>query len=1518
MALTEIVKLIQRKGLKVDLPVLDEAEFGFATDTEELFIGSSTGNILLAKKADIPLDSGNNGSTVVDGSTNGRILVDGVEMVVYDDTALQLALNGKANVEHSHYLSDLNDIDVTNKTNGYALIYDSTLGKFASKAMPSGSGSGATSLDELTDVDTSTVVPSEGNSLVFEGGMWKPKNVSSPMTSHKGLTYIIELDRWGIKKDGTQPDATAKGLNNAIQWAKENGYDHAYLPAGHYFVRVQTFPKWGDWSKGVEAGVVLMPNDFHFELDKDALIELESNSWSNYNVIAFHKVKNSRVSGGKIKGDRKTHTKELYVGFERGGVNSDGSLNTDQNWIRTQPLDRLSNGVLSLFRVWKHELFPNATGYHFAQYKDTVSTTTLAGYRDNGQFAPTAPTGRGWFGTPIEANKLIITINIANDPITDSQLSALKVKIDNQYYAHEGGHCVGVYGGLNIEIDHMELFNAMGDGIQTGVGYEYKGDGVYPDLVKLQEDMGRYVYIHHNNIHRNRRQGISLCGPNDQFVYENDIHHIGKDDDGVTPDFTAPAFGIDIESMIGESNVPAKHLYYGRDGVEVNFRINVFNNYVHHNERGHFVNPDGSYVTVKNNIFEGGNIGGINSDYRYKYVKFLDNTYIGCEQWVTGDNVVQGAILEKGNIRLSTCEGATITNIRIKDGIFYGNANYGYFGTPTVDVATSTFSFSTPHGMGNTAKVSFENWAGKVPKGIQTNKIYYVVNQQTNSFQVSETEGGKAVVFYDSGESGFIVSRYNYGRLFIDGVTVERDYRTDIKAFDVALSGATIKNLIVKNCNATIAGSSINYCGRPITIEGMTVIDGTTQLSNCQLSNGKFISNHGDTVSLGTDNNYNKFYGVNISDATFVNQTVLMGDATVRNSRFSKSRLTKENNNHKSVVIDSFIEDSTIKTVWASQPKVFLVTGCTTSKMTIETSGSDANALQLIGNTDIATSIVDKTPTIISVSPDPSIYATQQSVTLTCASASSIRYTVDGSEPTTTSTLYSSPISISSPTIVKAIALDSNSTIIAKKSWFYDVDLIAPEDVTNLATSSIRNSDATLTWTTSIASDKVSYEVYIGSTLAKTVPASTTTVLVEGLLANTQYTLTVKTVDDAGNKSAGVSVVITTNNDSTPPEEVTSIMASLVSDTNIGLTWIPSVAPDIYSYEVYNGATLLGESVSANFAINNLTPSTSYTFTVKAKDKNGNVSTGVPFTVSTSSAPVNSFSGYVKNGLVLFNKDVTAGTSIANKNSYFVGTGNFTATFLLKHDANTTLLTRRSLGVLKDSSIVIDTANWGASNAYAQVTLWGKNLLDGTYKQLTSSNLNTNDTDMFGKMESGAYYTLTLRRSGNNIKIYLNGMDYTVLAPFSTMNIDPNYSYINGDAAPSLVIGNSAHAATSHYKAVLYYNRDLTNEEITQNFQALFDAVPPNTLSNLNVTSTTAQIADLTWIDPTDTDILYKNVYYKKSTDATWTKSNTTRISGQSYQVSGLMSGIGYDFKVEVVDNHLNKTSSNIVSLTVA
>lgn len=163
------------------------------------------------------------GDSITSGSANGKMNVNGQELTVFDDTSLKDSISQKANVTHKHNSSDIEDFDTTNKTVGYALQYDSTLGKFVSKALPSGTTSGGQYINDLLDVDTVAIAPKEGDTLVFQGGVWKPGKSASSKANAEIPLYIE------TPSDGGMQPIHPKVVYFPTRW---NGYQYwmAFTP----------------------------------------------------------------------------------------------------------------------------------------------------------------------------------------------------------------------------------------------------------------------------------------------------------------------------------------------------------------------------------------------------------------------------------------------------------------------------------------------------------------------------------------------------------------------------------------------------------------------------------------------------------------------------------------------------------------------------------------------------------------------------------------------------------------------------------------------------------------------------------------------------------------------------------------------------------------------------------------------------------------------------------------------------------------------------------------------------------------------------------------------------------------------------------------------------------------------------------------------------------------------------------------------------------------------------------------
>ncbi|KAA2260175.1 chitinase [Solihabitans fulvus] len=174
----------------------------------------------------------------------------------------------------------------------------------------------------------------------------------------------------------------------------------------------------------------------------------------------------------------------------------------------------------------------------------------------------------------------------------------------------------------------------------------------------------------------------------------------------------------------------------------------------------------------------------------------------------------------------------------------------------------------------------------------------------------------------------------------------------------------------------------------------------------------------------------------------------------------------------------------------------------------------------------------------------------------------------------------------------------------------------------------------TLAWDAATPGDLAvsGYDVYNGTTVAASVTGTTATLA--GLTPNTAYTFTVKAKDRKGNTSpASAAVRASTRNpsdDTTPPSVPGNPRATGNDATSVSLAWDASTDnTGVAGYDVYNGSALALSVPGTTATVTGLSPSTKYTFTVRARDLYDNVSpASTPLTASTGDI----VSGYAKVG----------------------------------------------------------------------------------------------------------------------------------------------------------------------------------------------------------------------------------------------------------------------------------------------
>ena len=188
------------------------------------------------------------------------------------------------------------------------------------------------------------------------------------------------------------------------------------------------------------------------------------------------------------------------------------------------------------------------------------------------------------------------------------------------------------------------------------------------------------------------------------------------------------------------------------------------------------------------------------------------------------------------------------------------------------------------------------------------------------------------------------------------------------------------------------------------------------------------------------------------------------------------------------------------------------------------------------------------------------------------------------------------------------------------------LDTRAPTTPTNLHTTSVGATSATLAW--SKASDDVGvigYFVKVGSVLY-TYTEGSLSINVPYLKAATSYGFDLTALDASGKQSAPAHISLTTaaasSVDTTPPG-TPALTATAFSDTEVDLSWSKPGDSDLTGFLVYRGSQLL-EDIPPNASaltrvlpVTGLSRQTAYTFSVRAYDEMGNLSSSGTKTVTT-------------------------------------------------------------------------------------------------------------------------------------------------------------------------------------------------------------------------------------------------------------------------------------------------------------
>lgn len=165
-----------------------------------------------------------------------------------------------------------------------------------------------------------------------------------------------------------------------------------------------------------------------------------------------------------------------------------------------------------------------------------------------------------------------------------------------------------------------------------------------------------------------------------------------------------------------------------------------------------------------------------------------------------------------------------------------------------------------------------------------------------------------------------------------------------------------------------------------------------------------------------------------------------------------------------------------------------------------------------------------------------------------------------------------------------------------------------PNPITGLVASVVSAAQVNVSWTA--VSNATSYNVLRGGVLISS-PVSPS-VSDTTVSANTTYLYTVQGVNSNGmGASAPVSAT-------TPPAQVTGLVATALSSSSIGLGW--DATPGASTYTVDRGGSPIGTVGANSFTDTGLAPSTLYSYTVAANGAGGQGAASAPASATTQAS----------------------------------------------------------------------------------------------------------------------------------------------------------------------------------------------------------------------------------------------------------------------------------------------------------